>query len=585
MKKIIALISLVGLFGACDYDLTEQLYSEIDASKYVLSANDIDASIAPAYAAFGSMINGWHNIAFDEGTDYMSLQSNGSGWYDGGVYNRMFLHTWPIDQSHMNARWNGYYKGINLANMALEQFTSGSIPLDEDIRPNVYAQLKAIRAYFYWLLMDEFGRVPLVLSFDGTLLGQSERVEIYNFLVTELEEIIPDLKNEKSLATYGKFTQGAGRALLANIYLNAEVYTGTPQWEKCLEQCELIIGSGLYSLAPNYRDNFSVNNENSPEIIYAVPCDFIYGVGMNFHRACLHAASRAKYDMVVAPWGTGSVKGTPQFLDTYEDGDKRLADSWDFGPQYSSSGTPLIGGYDIIGKPMNFSRPVPDGLQSGESEGYRLNKYDPTGANSRMNNDVVLFRYAQVLMMKAECLLRTGHAGDAAAIVSDVRSRSFENPADAVISAAELAGPTEYRYGLYVTDYGLDTAQIIEAIQRNDDAYIAYKLEELSVSHGVVISDMAAAIADVKADLAGKVVSDYFIDDDVSSIQYGRMLDELGKEFVYEFSRRRDMIRFGTYTTMSWLKHSPNGDYRNVYPIPLNAMSTNSLLVQNEGYN
>jgi starch-binding outer membrane protein, SusD/RagB family len=307
-------------------------------------------------------------------------------------------------------------------------------------------------------------------------------------------------------------------------------------------------------------------------------------MGLNFHRACLHAASRNKYNMVVAPWGTGAVKGTPQFLDMYEMGDKRLADSWDSGPQYASNGQPLIGGYDIIGKPMIFTRPIPNGLQAGEAEGYRLNKYDPTGANAQMDNDVVLFRYAQVLMMKAEALLRKGFANDAAALVTQVRMRSFTNPADAEITGAELAGETTYRYGRYVTNYGLDYAQIVEAISRDDDDYIAFKLTELNASKGVVISDMPAAIAQIKTELAGKTVSDYFIDDNVSDIQYGRMLDELGKEFVYEFSRRRDMIRFGVFTSKSWLTHVPNGNHRNIYPIPLNAMSTNSLLVQNPGY-
>lgn len=584
MKKIIAILFSVTLLGACDYDLTEELFSEIDASKYELSAKDIDAAIAPAYAVFGAMIGRWHNVMFDEGTDYMTVASNGSGWYDGGVYNRMHLHTWPDNQSHVWGRWNTYYEGINKANMALEQFASGSIPLDEERKPEVYAQLKSIRAYFYWLLMDEFGRVPLVLDFEGELTGQSERTDIYDFLVNELESIIPDLNTEKSMETYGKFNQWAARALLANIYLNAEVYTGSPQWDKVIQQCDAIINSGLYSLAPTYKENFIPNNENSPEIIYAVPCDYVYGVGINFHRACMHAASRDKYDAVVGGWGTGSVKGVPQFLDMYEEGDGRLEDSWDFGPQFSSSGEPLLGGYDITGKQLNFTRPVPTGLQSGESEGYRLMKYDPTGGNARLDNDIVLFRYAQVLMMKAEALLRTGDADGAAALVTQVRNRCFEDPAEAEISGAELSGPTTMRYGEYVEEYGLDYAQIIEAMQRDDDEYIAYKLNELTLSHGETIDDMPAAIAQIKDDLAGKTVSDYFIDDDVSVIQYGRMLDELGKEFVHELARRRNMIRFGAYTTMSWLTHVPNGEYRRVYPIPLNAMSTNSLLVQNEGY-
>lgn len=584
MKKIITIITSVLLFVACDYDLGETIYSEIDASTYELTSSDLAASIAPVYAAFGQMINTWHGVHFDEGNDYMSLCANGSGWYDGGVYNRMHLHTWPDNQSHMWRWWQDLFNGVNQANKALALFEGGDVPVDENLKPNIIAQLKAVRAYFYWQLMDRFGRVPLVLDFSGELLPQSERADIYDFLVQELEQIIPDLSPDVNQVTYGKMNQWAAHTLLAHIYLNAEVYTGTPQWNKCIEQCNAVINSGEFSLATNYKDNFIENNENSPELILAVPCDFIYGVGLNFWRACLHAASKDKYNSVVTAWGTGAVKGTPQFIDMYEDGDKRLADCWDFGAQVSSSGEPLLGGYDVTGKQLVFTKPIPNGLTNGEAQGYRLNVYDPTGANARLNNDVVLFRYAQVLMMKAECLLRTGHADDAAALVSEVRSRSFDNPEDAVITGDELAGPTTYRYGKYVVDYGLDYAEMIEAMQKGDDDFIASKITEMNLARGLSLDNMDQQVADMKAELAGKPVSDFFVDDDISDIQYGRMLDEWGKEVLYEFNRRRDMIRFGVFTTKSWLTHVPNGDYRNIFPIPLNAIATNSLLEQNPGY-
>jgi starch-binding outer membrane protein, SusD/RagB family len=98
------------------------------------------------------------------------------------------------------------------------------------------------------------------------LQPQSDRVVIYNYLVSELEAIIPDLSADKNLSTYGKFNQWTARTLLANIYLNAGVYTGTTQWDKVIEHCDAIIGSGKYSLAPKYKDNFAVKNETSPEI-------------------------------------------------------------------------------------------------------------------------------------------------------------------------------------------------------------------------------------------------------------------------------------------------------------------------------
>jgi hypothetical protein len=187
-----------------------------------------------------------------------------------------------------------------------------------------------------------------------------------------------------------------------------------------------------------------------------------------------------------------------------------------------------LGAY--TGKPLSFINALPGIDSSEEVHGYRLSKFQISQGEFRgMTNDFPLFRYADVLMMKAEALLRSGNATAAATLVTQVRQRDFiSNPTKATVTAAQLSGPTIYDYGLQ---------------------------NHLTTTH-----------------------------ETVSDIQFGRMLDELGWEFTQEGRRRQDLIRFGVFTTKSWLSHSPNGAYRALLPIPTSVIQTNGNLKQNSGY-
>lgn len=237
------------------------------------------------------------------------------------------------------------------------------------------------------------------------------------------------------------------------------------------------------------------------------------------------------YDLVGSPWGAGAYKGIPQFIDTYDPDDERLNATWLGGPQYASDGTPLTGSYDLMGQPLIFVNKMPNGIFTGEAEGYRWLKYEvEMGARSELNNDLVLFRLTQVHMMKAECLLRTGKADQAASIVSMVRKRAFkEHPEKAIVSGAQLQEKSCYKYG--------------------------------TVENYVLTSQ-----------------------NQVYPEKFGRFYDELGWEFAGESYRRRDMIRFGHFTKAKWLSHEPNGDYKTVFPLPQKVVDTNPNLEQNPNY-
>jgi hypothetical protein len=517
--------------------LNDISYNQIISSDFVPTAYDIPAITGAPYVDWRGLLLQWNTVyrAQEVSGDEMLTPARPNGWVDGGVYRRIHEHKWTTDDDIVINIWTRAYKGITNCNRIIYQVQTEQIPVAaEDVEPLV-AEMKILRASYYWILCDLYGNVPIVDSFDvpeGFLPQQNTRKEVYDFIVKDIIDNLPKVSVENSQVTYGKFNKWAGLSLLAKMYLNAEVYTGTPQWDACIEACNTIINSGQFSLESNQKNVFITENQNSKEIIFALPFDSKYVSDWNsfdVHMQTLDPGNQKTYNLEYSPWG--GVCAVPQFISTFDTLDSRYIDNYIKGPQYAANGDPIIASMgDWAGKPLFFRNYVGGVDESEEVDGFRLGKFEiEMGASNRLSNDWPLFRYADILMMKAECLLRTGHADEAATIVSEVRARNFKNnPEKAVVTGAELMGGSTYDYGL-----------------RNH-------LE--STEEGG------------------------------ADIQYGRMLDELGWEFCQEARRRSDMIRFGTFTKKSWLSHSPNGDYRALYPIPQSEIAKNSNLTQNPGY-
>lgn len=535
MKTInysIATLLLILSLTACNNDLDEILYTEV---------TDDQVTYTSAYQATGILYanmreffdhHNWAGVQ-ETSSDELVMPANASGWDDGGIYKRIHLHTWNSENEQMSAMWNSFYKGVINANRIISLFEGDKIPLTDGMtKEGALAEVKVARAFFYWLICDNFGDAPLVTKVGTELPAKSSRAELYQFIVSEINTALPALSEDNSRLLYGRFNKWAAKALLANLYLNAGVYGGAPAWQECIQQCDDIINTGKYNLNANFRDVFATQNENSPEIIFAIPFEETVAGGFLFHMFSWHASLKAKANMQATPWGSGSAMAVSQFIDTYDPADGRLADTWLMGPQFAADGkTPLLGAYDQAGKPLVFTKDIPDGLYTGESEGYRMNKFTvKMGALFNLDNDFPFFRYADILLMKAECLLRSGNPDEAANLVTQVRARSFKDkPEKATVTGNDLQQNSRYHYG-YIENYKL-------------------------VDEG-----------------------------NTTPVQYGRLLDELGWEFAWEGHRRRDMIRFGIFTSKSWLSHKPNGDYRTTFPIPQQTINSNPNLTQNQGY-
>lgn len=533
MRKIRIIISafvvlIPLLFTPSCTNLDETMYSGLAAQDFTATADDLASLLGPVYVPMRAMMMGWQGYfdVMEEPADIVVTPARPNGWYDGGTYHRMHRHEWTFTQWQPTNLWNNCWRIINTANRVIYQIETDDIPLTGDIRDKTLAELRGVRAWAYYILVDSHGNVPIATDFsDPEPPKQFTRQEVFDFAVSELTAVLPYMEDQVSTATYGRFTKWAAHMTLAKLYLNAEVYTGTPQWNKAIEHADAVINSGKYILEPNYKTSFLTNNSGSGEIIWSVPYDDVLATQWSQHMKTLNPNHRLVLNMEAQPWG-GSC-GVPPFIWTYDEDDTRKQDTWIMGDQHNVTTGAYVLTYDNYLPSMGGDH----GPLATMENGYRLGKYEiRVGARASLSNDFVLFRYADALMMKAEALLRTGNADAAATLVTQVRQRAFTaNPEKAVVTGSELMQGSSYQYGWY--------------------------------REGEVQNPEGGA-----------------------DIQYGRFLDELGWEFALEARRRQDLIRFGVFHTKTWMNHNPTNITKAIFPIPEAAMLTNPNLVQNPGY-
>lgn len=525
-----AFIASTSLTLTSCFNLDEKVYSEVTESSFIPTEQDVASLTASAYSPL-TYIMDWQGLfdAQEESGDVIITPTRPNGWDDGGVYRRMHQHTWNSESWQAQNCYDTPYGAINSANRILDQVKTDRLPTG-NLKTQTIAELRAIRALWYMMLLDTHGNVPIVTAFNDSVPKQSTREEVYHFVVKEFNEVIPELSEDVSAVYYGRMNKWAALTALARVYLNAEVYTGTPQWEECLDCCNQIINSGHYALADNYKSIFTYDNGPScKEIIFAIPYDSKFTGFQMQHKWFPPVAKQVFGNASDYFWG-GSC-ANPQFINAYDKDDKRLTDTWLMGPQYDEKGT-------LIWTCRNYLPSmtcIKDGINySSIDYGYRVWKYgyDAETTNGTWSNDFPFFRYAEVLLDKAECLLRLGRDKETAAqIVTELRRRDFDSADKATVTVADLEGDTHIQYGTLDWDNHIDQPG------------------------------------------------------NQTPVKLGGLYDEWGFEFACEAQRRTQMIRFGTFSTKNWFNHTAVTDgHTCLFPIPLSALETNENLKQNPGY-
>ncbi|NLO72241.1 MAG: RagB/SusD family nutrient uptake outer membrane protein [Porphyromonadaceae bacterium] len=544
-------------FGACT-DLTETPYDIL--TDETIDVNDpeiVGYMMGEAYAQIRFLYWGWNGY-FDLNEEccdtYMTPKRIGIGW--GDLYIPMHKHKWNYSQGHIDPLWNYAYVGIGYTNKCLDVLPETG---------NEQAQMRFLRALNYYILLDAFRNVPLETTQKteaGYLPQQKTAKEIFDFCVDELNAIKDDLGTEYK---HGYPNRYAANMVLAKLYLNHNVYlngTGNDYFEKALIEVNEIIDAGKFSLAANYLDNFQDDISSSPEVIFALPLDVLNASHNYLVNKCLVGAGAAAYGYTGSPWN-GSC-AVPQFIDSYDVNDKRLAYTWAGGVQRyaveNADGTitPQAGdpipftADDWAGQGvLNYSQAVHsiDNPGAYQQEGFRFVKSQINPDNKgTYGNDVAFFRYADALFIKAECLLRLERDEQVAAdLITEVRKRSFDAPANATRTVDQLKGGSVYDYGHR---------------EYTSEGHTNWDPEKYVVTN-----------------------------EGGADIILGGLLDDLAWEFVGEHHRRQDLIRFkmtdgrNVFNGKSWFcKDATNETHWNYFPIPKAAMDANISLVQNEGY-
>ena len=447
--------------------LDEHPKDQLEEDKIYSTASDIYVN---AVASLYNYIGGANESEGIQGTcrgiyDYNTLTTDeaiipirGGDWYDGGLWNAMYQHKWTADDEPLYDTWKYIYKVIVLCNRSLDIIDArspvgSSTPVLEDREAKSYkAEVRAVRALMYYEAMDMFGRVPLVLStmeqpytlaVDGSELPQqSERSEVFRFIFNELQDVLPFLPEDhsnKEGKCYGKITRPVANFLLAKLALNAEIYTydnwtggyahrpsgkdiffkvdgkQMDAWQTCIHYCDELALED-YALEDDYAFNFSTHNESSRENIFTIPMD------KNIYTNQFHYLFRSYHYTHGGALGWGSENGTCATISTikanhYGEADEDARCKINF-----VAGIVEIDYKQLImdnGKPLEYQPfEVKQNLTNSpyvKTAGARMGKYE-VDRTSYMDgklpsNDIVLFRYADALLMKAEAKVRNGEDG------------------------------------------------------------------------------------------------------------------------------------------------------------------------------
>lgn len=422
---------LVGMTSCTN--LNETVYDSIPADQFGKKTAEINAIIAPIYKSLKRVWPGDIFLLSEQSGDMaMTPTRVGGDWWDGGVHMELKLHIWQARNGMVSGAWNSCTSGITTCNQIYATIEESE--MDEALKERTLAEIRGIRAFWYYMLIDLYGNAPLVTDFKSTELpGMSSRKVLYDFVINELDEIKDLLREDVTSESYSKFTKGAAYTLLAKMYLNAEVWTGTPNWQGVIDACDEVMSLD-YVIETNWKTSFEVNNQISNEIILPIAFGKSDG-GNQMHYRTLHYLDPIALGMNISTWN--GVSAQPDYVHQFDDADTRKAGSFLMGPMINpSTGQVLVTAH---GRDLNHTTDfniIPGTIREGmwgevhQEEGARVNKwvYEKGLSSSDQENDFAIFRLADVYLMKAEALLRLNQDNaEATRLVNVIRERGFGN--------------------------------------------------------------------------------------------------------------------------------------------------------------
>lgn len=534
MKSYIKLLTLGALMtaaSACtDLDTPVNGYY----TEYPNNPAALEGKLQGCYTSFQTTLcRDYKELVLLSSDEFFPISFDGD--YKDPRYANSYLHMCTGDEANANGVYSSLSGGIVYCNRVILEL----IGTDGTGEEPLIAPVRAIRAFYHFMLMDLYGDVPILNRnyADGEAIERMPRAEVAKFIEKELLAAIPDLTEDNNDNTYGKPNKWMAEALLVKLYLNWGVYTNNitdvnnntanEKLNDCVKWCDELAKSGIFEVGTGYRQKFFPDNGVQTK-------DFIYSTAYNAdngHDWGRYFQFRQNKGSYKSYWGFeltqscgGNIKVNPYMVDllTALPGDERArtiigGPVYMFDEKYDITDEPfvykgeqLVLTKDIALKSFDSELNVGKNID-GWSQGYECVKYPINNTynthSRRQTNDIPIFRFADILLSKAECILRgaTATNGDTpASLMNQVRRCS---------GAPDVAGtPT---------------------------------LQDL--------------------------------------------LDERGREFFAEIWRRNDLIRFGQYENERLHIKAINpkaltDKNMRLFPIPIGTMNTNTNWKQNPGY-
>lgn len=434
MKKILLYITigLVVAFNTSCSDLEEDVYSETVVSNFYQSKDEIMGAYTRPWAHTQWVLphSLWHLSELSADAAAWTAKTTGDG-YDGGNWISLHNHSYTASLGELRPAWGDLWKGVAFINGVLEgiepvDFEDKGMPIS---KAEMTAELRTLRAYYYIMACDLWGNVPIVTKVaDPEFPATNSRKEVYRFIEKELTEAIADLPEKDHALNYGYFTKSGAYTFLAKLYLNSKEYLGEEEYAKGVAACDKVIELGNYELDENWQDPFLPNNDMAKENIFAFALDGLGSKAYSISVKTLHYAHQKAFGLSFGPWN--GIVTQEAFYDSYDDQDLRKQ-QYLIGPQYVKGTTePVYCVKEYAGEPLVITKSITAMNGAYENEGARNYKYpleEGTLAHAP-KNDYVILRYTDVLMTKAELLMRqNGGAAtqDAVDLVNQIRQRAF----------------------------------------------------------------------------------------------------------------------------------------------------------------
>jgi hypothetical protein len=425
MKKTLilcaAIVVVISTYSCTKLDVPVE--SQYVKSNFPVTDADYNALTGTIYSNLSSSYAVPYWRMQELSTDEAILPARDGNFDDGGQYRQLHYHTWTFDHPNVNAIWQWGFGGINTCNRIISVINAGPSP--EAKKVSSIAEVKAMRALYTYFMMDLYGNIPIITDFPvADLPATQSRTKVFDYIESELLSVVQQLPAKTSAnATlyYGRPTKAMVFALLEKMYLNAQVYTGTAKYTQAVTMADSVLKNTNYSLDAKYRDIFLPNNgPQINETIFAIPYDQqIPGNQFTRFGFFFYLANAYGFNVNLSI----AMSTTPEFYSKFNlPGDAR-SKTWLAGPQFVPDGA---GGFTtqpvfypntttqvnieptltlVPGKPMDLGNTI-----ASQSQGVRSIKFypDPTIIQAtRLNgNDVPVFRLADVMMMKAEAILR-----------------------------------------------------------------------------------------------------------------------------------------------------------------------------------